>query len=192
MKELLDAQNEFMKLVNRDLHPVICSEIETLIRIINKAIECDQTAKIGADIIASYNSTLKDDFGCVARLSAGFQWGQEQGVLIMLDSVKDVDHIKPLFVELGKRGFILNGTPEDYLEAKRRTWKFKRRDDGTTKKDEIKLLAFFHDENAKCRYVQVGVEEKPIYKLMCDGDVEVKDASDKAEQNKTTMDNPPF
>lgn len=95
------------------------------------------------------------------RTSVGVGSGSLNGVLIMWDArrLQDVTpRLSWLAQKLGK--YLI----EDYPELGRRTYDFGR----------LKFCVFFNTYDAKtvCKFVEVGKEEKPIYKLMC-GEQEV-------------------
>ena len=84
------------------------------------------------------------------------------GFLIMVD-LKQLDEAKALVAALAKQ--LGKFDISDYPELGRRTYGWPR----------LKLSCFFNawDEKTVCKFVQVGVKEEPVYKLMC-GEEEVK------------------
>lgn len=108
------------------------------------------------------------DGGCSAKVrgSLGYEFSTLHGVLLHCD-IKDVAEVAPVLRWFGKRGYSQNGgEPEDYGEAGRRSYCLKNGDD---KKRTIRVNFFFPSTpGAKCRFVQTGVEQKPVYELVCE------------------------
>ena len=94
--------------------------------------------------------------------SCGLQVGQIQGALIHLNDLERMSDAARVAKMLTALGYHTKGF-DDFAELKRRTYDY----------GDIKLLCFLsYKEGTKCRYVEIGKEEKPIYKLMCDEDDE--------------------
>lgn len=96
------------------------------------------------------------------RTSFTLDSGTVRALMVNRDytSLKDVtEHLKWLAARLGR--YVI----EDFPELGRRSYIFNS--------GRFRLQCFFHNTEANvCKFVQVGVEEKPIYKLMC-GEQEV-------------------
>jgi hypothetical protein len=104
--------------------------------------------------------TIKTMFPDLAIVtSCGLQVGQVQGALIHLNDLTDMRDATPVAKALTAMGYHTKGF-EDFAEFRRRTYDY----------GDIKLMCFLTwAEGSKCRFVEVGKEEKPIFKLMCDG-----------------------
>lgn len=124
-----------------------------------------------AEEVAALHPSLPE-----VRVNLGWEAGQMQGVLLHIGnaweadkSVKDVRDVYPLLAELRQRGFKPAGH-FDYAEVGRRTYTY-RRDDGATISVSVFTFRPGDDDQVdgpSCRFVKVGVEERPVYKLMCD------------------------
>ena len=110
------------------------------------------------------------------RVSFGYEVGQLNGVLVHVD-VSDMEALTTVRRWLRKHG--LNSPKvDDYAELGRRSWKYKD-DEGRY----FILSGFFpvpYQENnsARCQFVQVGVEEKAVYELQCNGAAMTKEKKD--------------
>jgi hypothetical protein len=79
-----------------------------------------------------------------------------QGACILLDDLEDFRQAVPVCAEVIRAGYHPEGF-EDYPELRRRAYNY----------GGIKVLAFLKYEGSKCEFKQVGVEEKPVYELVC-------------------------
>lgn len=104
-----------------------------------------------------YHSTMRPQIGIGAHVLNGF--------LIAWDA-RRLEDVKPRLQWLAKR--LGKYKIEDFPEMGRRTYDFGR----------LKLMVFFntYDEKTVCKFVEVGTETKPVYKLMCGAD-EVTEAT---------------
>lgn len=94
--------------------------------------------------------------------SCGLETGQVQGALIHLNNLERMSDANAVAKKIVSLGYHTNGF-DDCPELRRRTYDY----------GDIKLMCFLsYKEGAKCRFVEIGKEEKPVYKLMCDEDNE--------------------
>lgn len=133
-------------------HPVIAKKVAEIEKDIETARGYSQEAEIFDDLSAAFQA---EEF----RGSIGIGPHVLNGFLIMWD-VHRLSDVAPVLAWLRKR-LDKSYKVEDYPELGRRTYDFGR----------LKLSAFFSafDEKTVCKFVQVGVKEQPVYKLMCDG-----------------------
>lgn len=90
----------------------------------------------------------------------GYDVGTVMGLLLHVDNVDDLEKIQSLVVRLCVFLGCKAKSTEDYADARRRTIYF---DNG------LALLVFLRaGEGAKCKFVQVGEELKPIYEIRCE------------------------
>jgi len=103
--------------------------------------------------------TIKGCFPLLAiTTSCGLQTGQVQGALIHLNDLEQMSDARAVAKLLTVMGYHTNGF-DDCPELRRRTYDY----------GDIKLMCFLsYKEGAKCRFVEVGKKEEPVYKLMCD------------------------
>ena len=98
-------------------------------------------------------------------VSVSVDAGCLQGVLLSF-SVTSLKDLVPVRRAVRAAGFRLK-TTEDYAELGRRRYEY----------GDIQVMAFVptaleEKKDAKCRFVQAGVKEVPIYKLVCEDDSE--------------------
>jgi len=127
------------------------AQIET---IRERVLKWDEAASLAEEWLASPE---RGDLHASASL--GWSIGSLQGVCIHIDGLSRTAQVAPVLGWFAKRGLKLKGKPEDYPEIHRRTWDL----------GDIKILGFFRTgEGAGCRFVEVGKEERPVYKFLCD------------------------
>ena len=84
-------------------------------------------------------------------------YGKWCGIFIHVHKVEKFGDLKEIFRFLGNHGYLHNGKPEIYEEIQRVSWDL----------GDIKLLAFFtDDESSICRFVKIKKEEE-TYKFVC-------------------------
>lgn len=95
----------------------------------------------------------------VSDYSPSIHWEQPrwQGIFITLNHIKSMNDLKPIFQFLGRHSYLHQGQPEIYEEIKRVTWSF----------GNIKLLVYFIDEDANCKFVTVGTKIVDDIKFVC-------------------------
>lgn len=134
------------------MHPVIQKEVDHLQSDIETAKTFETEAAVFDALSAQFpNEQFRGSIGIGPHVLNGF--------LVMWD-VHRLSDVAPVLAWLRTRvekAFKV----ADYPELGRRTYDFGR----------IKLSAFFntYDEKTVCKFVQVGVKEEPVYKLMCEG-----------------------
>lgn len=124
-------------------------EVETLKEYIATAESYAPEAEIADALVAEFpQHDLRCSIGVGPHVLNGF--------LIMVD-LHRLDEAKALVSWLSQR--LGKFDISDFPELGRRTYDWKR----------LKLSAFFNSFDAKtvCKFVEVGKEEKPVYKLMC-------------------------
>ena len=91
--------------------------------------------------------------------SVSLQWSQSHwsGIFISIRRVKNMTDLKPIFQFLGRHGYMHSGKPDIYEEIHRVTWKF----------GNIRLMVFFDDEDATCKFVKVGTKTVDDIKFIC-------------------------
>lgn len=106
-----------------------------------------------------------DDYHSTMRPQVGVGPHALNGFLVAWDAHRLGD-VTPRLQWLAKR--LGKYTIEDYPEMGRRTYDFGR----------LKFMVFFntYDQKTVCKFVEVGTETKPVYKLMC-GEEEVTEAA---------------
>lgn len=133
-------------------------QVKHLEQLITQARSYEPEAAIAREFVAAFPPTEPGYMGQM-RTQIGVGAHVLNGVLIMWDAqrLQDVTpRVKWLAQRLGKFKI------KDYPELARRTYDYGR----------LKLSVFFNRDKAVCKFVEVGKEEKPIYKLMC-GEQEV-------------------
>jgi hypothetical protein len=120
------------------------------------------------------------------RASFGSQIGQLRGALIFVDVV-DIRAVLPVLRELRRRGYKVKDH-DDYAEIGRRTYNLSG-DGGEIKLGVFVGASFSSDakKGAVCKFVQVGIEEKPVFKLLCDDTVEVDLEKEVDEQHEQVV-----
>lgn len=134
------------------MNPVIAKRVEELQADIVKVQGYEPEAATFDDLRAAFpNEAFRPSIGIGPHCLDGF--------LIMWD-VHKLGAVAPVLSWLRNR-IDKPYRIEDYAELGRRTYDFGR----------IKLAAFFNtfDDKTVCKFVQVGVREQPVYKLMCEG-----------------------
>ena len=127
----------------------IAREVQQLQEYIATASSYGPEAEIADALIAEFpQHPIRCSIGVGPHVLNGF--------LIMVD-LKQLDEARALVAALAKR--LGKFEISDYPELGRRTYGWSR----------LKLSCFFNawDDKTVCKFVQVGVEEKPVYKLMC-------------------------
>jgi len=118
-------------------------------------LDYDDAALVAEEFL---QSLLAKTFKSVT-LSLGHEVLSLHGVLVHFEDVQRVADMAPVLGWFARRDYKLVGKPDDYAEIQRRTWCL----------GKIKLCAFFRrGGGAGCRYIKVGEEMKPVYKLLCD------------------------
>jgi len=133
----------------------IAREVEKLEALIAEAHSYEPEIVVARELVAAFPPT---DAGYLSqmRTQIGVGSGCLNGVLIMWD-VRQLQDATPRVAWLTQR--LGKFKIEDYPELGRRTYDFGR----------LKFSVFFNtwDDKTVCKFVEVGKEEKPIYKLMC-------------------------
>lgn len=80
--------------------------------------------------------------------------------------VEDFHMLTPLRRAIRQQGFD-KPSFDDFPGSKNRMWTYRRKSDGCG----IVIDGYLTSESANCRYVQVGVEERPIFELRCGDDL---------------------
>jgi hypothetical protein len=139
----------------------IAREVERLEELIAEARSYEPEILIAREFVAAFPPT-EAGYLSEMRTQIGVGSGRLNGVLIMWD-VRRLQDVTARVAWLAQR--FGKFRIEDYAELGRRTYDFGR----------LKFSVFFHtyDDKTVCKFVEVGKEEKPIYKLMC-GDQEVQ------------------
>lgn len=135
--------------------------------VVAELVDQFKAAQLGAE-----EAGVENRFWLKARPSVtiGVQTGSLQGVLIFLYIRNDVRDAVPLLREVRKRfGWkkpenSVKGY-EEYAEIRRRSYILEA-PDGTPVK--ICLMLPSEKDGAKCKYVEVGKKESPIYELQCE------------------------
>ncbi len=80
-----------------------------------------------------------------------------KGIFVALRHVGSMNDLKPVFQFLGRHGYMHTGKPDIYAEIHRVTWTF----------GNIKLMVFFDNEDANCKFVKVGTKVVDDIKFIC-------------------------
>lgn len=94
------------------------------------------------------------------RVSLSLDPGTVNALMLNFDATELAQVTEPLrwlATRLGKY------TIEDYPELGRRAYVFGNGD------RPVRFQVFFNSNTSVCKFVQIGVEEKPVYKLTCEG-----------------------
>lgn len=135
----------------------ITREVAGLSTLIETAQSYAPEALIARDFTEAFPPD--DDWLNTMRSSIGVGPHVLNGFLIAWDA-RRLSDVTPRVAWLAKR--IGKFEIQDYPELGRRTYDFGR----------LKFMVFFNAYDAKtvCKFVEVGKEEKPVYKLMCGED----------------------
>lgn len=109
-------------------------------------------------------------------IRVGYEINSLQGVNVycgeLFSGLPSIRDAFPLLKALRAAGFKPRGT-SDFPEIGRRTYTYRR--DGDSVDHSVNVSCFLatgaNATGANCCFEQVGVEEKPVYKLVCDGEV---------------------
>lgn len=145
-------------------HANIGSAIDREVALLNDQIAQARGYAAEAAIAAEFSRAFPPQeagYSHQMRATVGVGAHALNGVLVMWDARKLSDvtpRVKWLAEKLGKFEI------EDYAELGRRTYNFGR----------FKFCVFFNTFNpgTVCKFVEVGKEEKPVFKLMCGEDAE--------------------
>lgn len=142
-----------------DAQQAIAKEVATLEGYIATARGYEPEIAIAADFARAFPPAEPGYMGRM-RTTIGVGPHVLNGVLVMWDARRLAD-VKARVAWLAQR--LGKFTIEDYPEMGRRTYAWSR----------FKFSVFFNngDDKTVCRFVEVGKEEKPVYKLMCGEEV---------------------
>ncbi len=95
----------------------------------------------------------------IGDYTPSLQWESPSwsGIFVSVRHVKNMTDLKPIFQFLGRHGYVHSGKPDIYEEIHRVTWTF----------GNIKLLVFFSEEDATCKFVKVGTKVVDDIKFIC-------------------------
>ena len=148
--------------------------VDRYVEELTKRIEEAKTYAAEQEVVLEFIQAFPDTEGLRAwegtRTSFTLDAGTVKALMINRDytALTEVtEHLRFLAQRLGKY------TIDDYPELGRRAYVFN--------KGRFRFQCFFNNSDANvCRFVQVGVEEKPVYKLMCGEEVMQHDTEEPA------------
>lgn len=161
--ELTKAAIEQAEMVDK----AIDREVAALTKLIAEARSYEPEAEIAREFCAAFPPT-EPGYLTHMRTQIGVGTHVLNGLLIMWDA-RRLQDVTPRVAWLAKR--LGKFKIDDYPEMGRRTYDFGR----------VKFSVFFNtsDDKTVCKFVEVGKEERPVYKLMC-GEQEVSEPADTA------------
>lgn len=131
---------------------LILKEIEKLESRIVEAKESEQNIIVARKVV----ETICGELYPTIQLF----WKSAVKIMFYPNSLSDV---KKMIRALGKERYFIDLNYE-ISENRYISWSFKNKDHG----GKISLFAHFDFVAQSCRYVQVGTEKKPVYKLRCE------------------------
>lgn len=137
--------------------------VEELEKRIEKARAFDAEQSLVAEFLAAFEPEPKDEFDVYPKFRVGLTLDPSTVNALMINydarALADVvDPLRWLSQRLGKYEI------DDYPELNRRAYVF--RNHGRP----VRLQVFFGvGDESVCKFMQIGVKEEPVYKLMCDG-----------------------
>ena len=139
-----------------DAEQAIADEVKRLEALISEAKGYEAETAIAAEFARAFPPSESGYMGRM-RTTIGVGPGALNGLLVMWDA-RRLSDVTPRVAWLAQR--LGKFKIEDYAEMGRRTYDFGR----------FKFCVFFNsfDEKTVCKFVEVGKEEKPVYKLMCE------------------------
>jgi hypothetical protein len=160
------------------MSPAITKELERLDKQRVEALALDSVAEI-AHAVAAIFPNLKFDVG-ITRWTADPPF-----VNLCAHQVAAFNELLPVFRELAQRGWHTDKCQpfDDYHELDRRTYnlcepgEFPETKDPVTgalcppfwrSKHRLRLMAFLVADGAKCRKVQTGTKQEPVYEFVCE------------------------
>ncbi len=154
------------------LHPKIQAEIDKLDRQRERVAGWQPIIEIAEKIKDKFKDDHPGDGALTGiMVSCGVGDGSINGVMIHFHGLVDFKQVLPIRQFIRTLGLPAPKSEHDYDSFGRKGWTYK------TEHGPLVLLAWFPvgdekegDKDARCRFVKVGEEMKPVYKLMCDGE----------------------
>lgn len=153
MSEQPDVATTAPLTTQHPLSQVVHTALDEVEKLSQKILSWNDAAVLAEEFV---ETDLAKSFA--ATVTLGYSLHGMQGVLVFLNKTQKVSDVAPVLGWFAKRGFKLIGKPSDYAEIQRRTWNL----------GVIQVAAFFSTAERGCKFVQVGEETKPVYKLLCD------------------------
>ena len=141
------------------------SYVESLQKRIDLTRSYIEEQKIAQEFVKQFPEDQPEDAYSSPRTKASicFDSGTVNGFMLNYDASSLNEIVEPLrWLSRRLGAFTIN----EYPEIGRRSYIFS--------KGRFHFQVFFNSGDVKnvCRYVQVGVKEQPVFKLMCEGDPE--------------------
>jgi len=149
------------------MHPLIKKELDEIREYVKFIRSYEQIVHVADEIRERFSDQLpkKSHSDESIQISLGWENGQIKGLIINTEPIETKDLMPLLEYLVDEYGFNLKDKVDE-PDFQRRRWNFsKKNGDGFL---YITLQAFFWDESkTKCKFVEVGKKEEPVFELQC-------------------------